>query len=287
MTTQLLKSPASLKNSTIAFIGGGNMASSLIGGLISAGCDANNIRVSEPNDVQLDILCKHYHITPCDTNDDAVNGADVVVFAVKPQVLNTVCKQLCPSLQQHKPLILSIAAGVCETNIQQWVGGNLAIVRTMPNTPALIQTGASGLYANQFVNDLQHSLAESIMRAVGITHWVSDEQQMNAITAISGSGPAYFFYFMESMQKSAIALGLDAECARLFTLQTALGAAKMALESSESCHDLRKKVTSPGGTTEQAIQSFDTNKLADTVDQAVNAAYQKSIQLGELLGKNI
>lgn len=284
MTTPLLKSPETLKNSTIAFIGGGNMASSLIGGLINAGCDATKIYVSEPDETQMNKLCSTYHIQPCSDNEQGLKLATLVVFAVKPQLIQEISQEISNTMQQCKPLLISIAAGVRESHIQKWLGGNIPIVRTMPNTPALIQTGATGLYANDFVEPYQKELAESVMRAVGITHWVNEEQHLDSITAISGSGPAYFFYFMEAIQKKAISLGLSPEGARLLTLQTAFGAAKLAMESVEDCHVLRERVTSPGGTTEKAINSFEEAGLQEIIDNAINAAYERSVELGEIYG---
>jgi pyrroline-5-carboxylate reductase len=223
----------------------------------------------------------------CDTND-ALLAADVIVLAVKPQQLQQVCEALAPKLQQQTqpPLFVSIAAGITTDTLARWLGADYAIVRTMPNTPALIQTGATGLFANAQVTPAQHEQAEQILRSAGITLWVDQESQLDSVTALSGSGPAYFFLFMEAMVSAGEKLGLDPETAELLTLQTALGAAKMALESDVTLAELRARVTSPNGTTERAIQSFQTAQLEQTVAQAMHAAHQRAQQLAQELGGN-
>jgi len=205
-------------------------------------------------------------------------------LAVKPQILESVCQQLSATLQAKRPLVISIAAGVRSTDIDYWLGGNMAIVRTMPNTPALIRSGATGLFANNAVNDAQKEQAEHILRAAGITVWVPNETDLDIVTAISGSGPAYYFLFMEAMQQAGQKLGLDEPTARLLTIQTAFGAAKMALESPDDCATLRQKVTSPNGTTEKAIQSFESHQLRETIEEAMKAAKDRAISLANELG---
>jgi pyrroline-5-carboxylate reductase len=273
-----------MENSKITFIGGGNMALSLIGGLVSGNCPGGNISVSDPDSERLKLLQDQFGVkTFVADNCNAVVDADIVLLAVKPQQLAAVATEIASSLT-NKSLLISIAAGVREPDLQRWLGGGHAIVRTMPNTPSLLQSGATALYANSEVTENQRNLAESIMRAVGVTAWLDDESQLDAVTAISGSGPAYFFLLMEAMERTGVELGLSAESARLLTLQTAFGAAKMALELPKSSSELRQQVTSPGGTTEQAILTFQQGEFENLVKDAVSAAHKRSIELGDILG---
>ncbi len=261
------------------------MASSLIGGLIADGCPSGNLWVTDTNQEKLDYLSSRFSINTTVDNNEAVAKSDVVVLCVKPQIMHEVTTNIADVVQNKKPLVISVAAGIRESNLQTWLGGNIAIVRVMPNTPALIQTGASGLYANANVSDDQRSLAENILRAVGLALWLDDENMMDIVTALSGSGPAYFFYVMEAMERAAIDLGLEKKTAHLLTLQTALGAAKMALESSEDVAELRRCVTSPGGTTEQAINALQSGGLekifADAITAAANRSKELAIEFGE------
>lgn len=270
---------------TLAFIGGGNMARSLIGGLVADQFDADHIWVSDPHAEGLDRLRAEFGIHTTSSNTEAVQQADVVVLAVKPQVLREMAYGITEVIQSKKPLVISIAAGVREADINRWLGDNLAIVRTMPNTPALVKSGATALYANPQVDDRQHELAETVMRSVGVTLWVDREEQLDAVTALSGSGPAYFFLFMEHLEKAARELGLPADAAHLLTLETALGAARMALSSKEGVTELRQRVTSPGGTTEKALEQFQAGKLDALVQKALNAACERSRELADILGK--
>jgi len=273
-------------HTTIAFIGAGNMAAALIGGLIADGTNPQHIIASDPDPAKCQALAEGSGIRVTQDNRQAVSGADVVVLAVKPQVLQRVSESLRDTVQAHKPLLVSIAAGVRSDTLDSWLGGNTALVRTMPNTPAMLQSGATALFANAQVEDEQRNLAESIMRAVGLTQWVDDEALMDAVTAVSGSGPAYFFLVMEAMQDAAQQLGLDAESARLLTLQTALGAARMAIESSDDPATLRAKVTSPGGTTERAIRSLESDQLREIFARALSAARDRSVELSQLLAND-
>jgi pyrroline-5-carboxylate reductase len=273
------------KQTAISFIGGGNMAASLIAGLIANGHQPERIRVSDPNAEALDALARH-GIKPCASNIDAVTDAEVVVLAVKPQVMAKVARELAAAIQTGKPLVLSIAAGVREADLITWLGGDVALVRTMPNTPAMIQAGATGLHASAQVSPEQASLAESILRAVGLIQWVEDESMLDIVTALSGSGPAYFFLLMESLEQAAVDQGLPRDAARLLTLQTALGAARMALESEDSAEVLRKKVTSPGGTTEQAIKTLEEGDFSNLLGRALGNARQRSEQLSQLMNEH-
>lgn len=271
-------------NAFICFIGAGNMAQSLIGGLIASGYDKQNIIATDPTAEQRDLVTQTFGIQCLADNSEAINKADIVVLAVKPQIFENVSKTIQTSIKQKKPLVISVAAGIRTSDINSWLGSNNSIVRSMPNTPALIQTGASGLYANDAVSEEQRSQAEHIMRAAGITVWVKEESQLDVVTALSGSGPAYYFMFMEAMEKTATELGLDAQTAHLLTIQTALGAAKMALESHQDCQTLRQNVTSPNGTTERAIQSFEKSGLPNMVEKAMKAAQTRAQELADELG---
>jgi len=275
-----------MQNITIGFIGAGHMASSLIGGLITAEHPAEKIWASEPLTEKLAELQKKFpgvHFVA--DNKTVAEQAQVLIFAVKPQILKDVAVELAPIIAAKQPLIISIAAGVREPDLRKWLGEQTAIVRCMPNTPALIQSGATALYANAKVTATQKNIAESILRAVGVTVWMDEEHQLDAVTALSGSGPAYFFLVIEALEQAAIAMGLSAETAHLLTLQTALGSTKMALESNQSAAELRQQVTSPGGTTEQAIQTLEKGNLRTLFAQALAAAEQRAQELGQLFSK--
>ncbi len=265
----------------IGFIGGGNMASSLISGLIASGHSPQDLWVSDINQDALKVLAKNLNVNTSTNNDEIINAVDVVVLAVKPQILSTVAKNATPSIQQKQPLVVSIAAGISQQSLSQWLGNNIAIVRCMPNTPALVLTGATALHANAQVTAEQHDLAENIMRSVGIALWVNDESELDVVTAVSGSGPAYYFLLMEAMEKAAIEMGMNEVTARLLVQQTALGAAKIALESSESPEQLRKRVTSPGGTTQQALETFEEGGFTALVSKALHAARDRSIEMSK------
>ena len=268
----------------IGFIGGGNMARSLIGGLIKGGDKCSNISVSDPSAEKLAELASTFGINTATDNQSLAESVDILVLAVKPQIMREIAEEIAPQVRTAKPLLISIAAGVREKDINRWVGGGAAIVRTMPNTPALVQSGATALYANEEVTPEQKDQAESVLRAVGITLWVSDETKLDTVTALSGSGPAYFFLIMEILEAAAIELGLDANDARLLTLETAFGASKMALSSGESPADLRNRVTSPGGTTEAALNVFANNNLGAIFKDALEAAQARGLELGKQLG---
>jgi len=270
-------------NKTITFIGAGNMALSLIKGLIASGYDKNNIIATDPKKEQRDYITQSIGIHCFESNSEAAAQSEIVVLAVKPQILNQVCTEINHTVQTKQPLIISIAAGVRSSDINQWLGGQTAIVRCMPNTPSMIQAGATGLVANQRVSDEQKSNAENILRAVGVSVWVNTDEDIDSVTALSGSGPAYYFLFMEAMQDAAKQMGLSESAAKLLTIQTAFGAAKMALESPYDCATLRQKVTSPNGTTEQAIQSFEDNNLRKVVEQAMLAAKNRAKSLADEL----
>lgn len=259
------------------------MASALFGGLIGGGYDPANIVATDTNPACLE-RASRLGITTTDDNVRALQGADVVVLAVKPQVLKAVLEPLRPQLQVQHPLLISIAAGIDLQSLQNWGGADLPIVRCMPNTPALVATGATGLYANAHVSPAQRELAQAILGAVGSTLWLDYEQQLDAVTAVSGSGPAYFFLVMEAMQEAAEALGLDPEAAAALTLQTALGAARMAIDSDVDVAELRRRVTSPGGTTEQALLTFEQGGLKQLFCEAMTNCARRSAALARELG---
>ncbi len=269
---------------TIGFIGGGNMARSLIGGLVRAGYPADALSVADPNESIRTALESDFGIDATADNQQIADQCDVVVLAVKPQVLKEVATRLRTGHRQHQ-LILTVAAGIRTSSLGSWLGNDTPIVRAMPNTPALVQSGATALFATPQVNEAQRDLAESIMRAAGLVQWVEDENQMDAVTALSGSGPAYLFLVMEAMEKAGQELGLAAETARLLTLQTAFGAAKLALEIEEDPAVLRQNVTSPGGTTERAIQVLQQEGLEDIFNKALRAARDRAQELADQLGK--
>ncbi len=273
-----------LDQQTIGFIGGGNMAQAIMGGLINAGFAADHLWISDPDHAKLTEFSNRTGVKIANDNEALVTHAEVVVLAVKPQVMADVLKPLAASIQRQQPLLISVAAGIPIQLIQAWTDADAAVVRVMPNTPALVRAGASGLYAAEGVSEAHRSLAESIMRAVGVVVWVDNEYLIDSVTAVSGSGPAYFFYLMEVLAEAGIKQGLSEDQARLLSIETAFGAAKLALESDYSAAELRRRVTSPGGTTEAAIAQMQQQGFSVMVDKAVAAAVQRSAELAQLAG---
>ncbi|MGE8537864.1 MAG: pyrroline-5-carboxylate reductase [Acinetobacter sp.] len=269
-------------NCNISFIGGGNMAQALIGGLISRGMPTTRITVSDPVE-QVRALLAEKEINVTDDNIAAIKNADIVVFAVKPQVLAQVLQPL-KGLVSDK-LIISIVAGAEIATLASLLGTE-RIVRVMPNTPALVQTGAHGLYAHEYVASSDRDLASQVLASTGLTIWVNSEAQIDAVTAVSGSGPAYFFYMMESMIRAGKNLGLDEKVATALTLQTALGAAQMAITSSNTPAELRKNVTSPNGTTQAALEVFDRAQISQNIQAALAAAQKRSQELAQELSES-
>ncbi len=259
------------------------MANSIIGGLMAKGFPAANIRVSDPFVESREKLEKAFGIKAFSDNHAAIANTDVIVLAVKPQVMEQVCTDLNQYLS-HQPMVISIAAGIDIRSLDQWLQNNLAIVRCMPNTPALVQAGASGLYANNSTSKPQRQIAEDILSAVGIVQWLDSEQLIDPVTAVSGSGPAYYFLMMEAMIDAGVAQGLSREVASELTLQTALGAAKLAQSSDVDVAELRRRVTSPNGTTEKAILSFENNELRSIVAQAMQACSDRATEMATELG---
>lgn len=261
------------------------MSRSLIGGLIANDVKPGQLTATDPDKGQREAIAKQFDISTLENNNDAVAKADVILLAVKPQVMHEVVSGMAEAIKGTSKLVISIAAGVRLGSIMQWLNDSAAVIRVMPNTPALIQAGAAALYANEHATDTQKNTAEAMMRSVGTAIWLDSEEQMDAVTALSGSGPAYFFYFMETMEKAAIEMGLSEEHARLLTIETAVGASKMALLSSSDPATLRKQVTSPGGTTEQALNTFIQGKMDELVKKAMEAAKQRSIELSQSFGQ--
>jgi len=272
-----------MNDTTIGFIGGGNMARALIGGLLAAGVEPASISVSDPDTASRDGLARLGVQAHAD-NQAVVDRCQVVVLAVKPQLMKPVLTALQPGKVAGQ-FFLSIAAGIRTASLNAWLGDQVPVVRAMPNTPALVQSAATALYATPRVADAQKDQAESVMRAAGLVLWLDEETQMDAVTALSGSGPAYFFYVMEAMEKAGTALGLPHETARLLSIQTAFGAARLALEIEEEPALLRENVTSPGGTTEQAIRVLQQGGLEKLFAQAMTAARDRAVELADELGQ--
>lgn len=266
---------------SITFIGGGNMARSLIGGLIAAGKAPEKIRVAEPVEAVRQTLAADFSVQVFAENADAVAGSGIWLLAVKPQAMKALCQSLAAQAQAQKPLLVSVAAGITSEQISTWLGGGLAVVRTMPNTPALLGAGVTGLYANPYVSESQKQAAQALLQGAGATVWIADEALMDAVTAVSGSGPAYVFLLAEAMQAAGEAEGLDAEAARTLTIQTLLGAARMLTHDDTPAAELRRRVTSPGGTTQAAIESFEADDFRAIVARAIHAARQRGIELAK------
>ncbi|MQA41013.1 pyrroline-5-carboxylate reductase [Rugamonas aquatica] len=269
----------------IAFIGGGNMASALIAGLANKLTAGANIHVADPNADALTRLHQQFGVTTANGADAAVSSADVIVLAVKPQSMREVAAQLLPLIDPAKqPLIVSIAAGIRGADLSRWLGGYGAIVRCMPNTPALIGMGITGMAATAGVSAAQKKAADDILRAVGPTVWLDDESQIDAVTAVSGSGPAYVFYFIEAMQQAALDMGLNAEQGRQLALATFAGASQLAVQSSEPVSLLRERVTSKGGTTYAALTSMEQSGVKSAIITAMKAAAHRGKEMGDELG---
>lgn len=268
----------------ISFVGGGNMAAALIGGLLGKGHSAAGIRVIELQAEARARLTAQFGVACVDSVAAAAQLGEVVVLAVKPQQMRAAALALQPRLARE--LVISIAAGIRLADLSRWLGGYATLVRCMPNTPALVGAGISGLYASAAVDSAQRALAEAILGAVGATLWVQEEAQLDPVTAISGSGPAYVFYFIEALQQAATDLGFSADEARRLALDTFAGAVKLAAGSSEDAAVLRARVTSKGGTTERALKSMETDRVKEAIVRAVRAAAERSRELGDEFGKN-
>jgi pyrroline-5-carboxylate reductase len=274
-----------MRQATIGFIGGGNMARSMVSGLVNSGFNAKKIWICDKSQEKLDAFQQAYGVFGCKDQIELVENCSVIILAVKPQALPSVVEVVGKQIKRQQPLVLSICAGVDMQQLSQWFGEKTAIVRAMPNTPALLQCGASGMYANEHLAEQQKSLTEHIMRASGVAVWVKEEAQMDVVGALSGSGPAYFFLMMEIMSDVAIKLGLNEKQAKLLTTQTAYGAARMALESPDSVEKLRLKVTSKGGITEAAVSTLEKSGIRDMMEQAMLNNVKRGKALSELFSQ--
>ncbi|SHF31642.1 pyrroline-5-carboxylate reductase [Modicisalibacter ilicicola DSM 19980] len=271
--------------SKVTFIGAGNMASAIFGGMIDGGYPADAITATSPNDDALVQLRDRYGIHASSDNNAAVAEANVVVLAVKPDIMRDVCLDLRDSIQARQPLIVSVAAGLTADTLDEWLGGGLPIIRCMPNTPSLVGAGASGLYANPRVSDDQRQLTTTLLEAIGLVEWVDDEALLEAVTAISGSGPAYFFLMFEALIEAGKQLGLPADSAHRLALQTGFGAAKMAQQSEHDPARLKRNVMSPGGTTERAIHVLEDGGLRELFENATQACAARARELSEEIGE--
>lgn len=266
-------------DSTIAFLGGGNMARSLIGGLAARGTDTATIRVAEPVQTLRQALATDFGVQAFADAATAVQGAGLWVLAVKPQVMRQVCESVAALAQVTRPLVVSIAAGIPVARLQEWLGGGLPVVRCMPNTPALLGAGVTGLFADTGVDAAQRARADAVLASAGPTVWIEREPLMDAVTAVSGSGPAYVFLLAEALQAAAEAEGLSTDAARTLVVQTVLGAGRMLAEGTEPAAELRRRVTSPGGTTQAALETFQAGGFEALVARAVHAARLRGAEL--------
>ena len=270
----------------VTFIGAGNMAGAIIGGMIDSGFSADAITATSPDDSMLAPLRERLGIHTSTDNAAAVAEADVVVLAVKPQIMRQVCEGMRDAVQARRPLIVSVAAGLPAETLERWLGGDLPLVRCMPNTPSLVGAGAAGLYANPRVSEAQRELATELLEAVGLVEWVEEEGLLEAVTAVSGSAPAYFFLMFEAMEEAGARLGLPADTARRLAMQTAFGAARMAMDSDQPPGELKRNVMSPGGTTERAISHFEDAGMRRIVADAMDACAARAREMAEELGKH-
>jgi len=271
---------------TIGFIGAGNMASALIGGMIERGREPERVMTFDPDTGKTKQLQERFGIRVPEDNASLLQECDVVVLAVKPQVMRDVLSPLAGHLPDPAPLIVSVAAGIRIDSIEKWLGRRLAVIRVMPNTPSLVGTGAAGLFANDLVSADQRSMTETLIQSVGVTAWVEDEKQLDTVTGIAGSGPAYFMFFMEAMVDAAAARGLDRDTANTLVVQTCRGAAELARQSPESLEQLRINVTSPGGTTERALQTMQEAGIDEIIRAAVDAAADRADELATTLAED-
>ncbi|MDX1480876.1 MAG: pyrroline-5-carboxylate reductase [Woeseiaceae bacterium] len=267
-------------NRQVGFIGGGNMARAIAGGLLRGGMHATRLCVSEPLDSQQERLRRElYGVQITSDNTVAARQSDVLLFAVKPQILESVCGEVADAVQTSKPLIVSIAAGARIGDIERWLGGNLSIVRVMPNQPALIDMGIAALFANERTGAEARSLAEAILSAVGHVVWVESEEDMDAVTALSGTGPAYFYLLIDVMIRCAVDYGLDEPTARALAVETARGASALAAAETESMSAMIDRVRSPGGTTQAAFEFLDARDVRGIFSRAIEAARQRAVEL--------
>lgn len=271
-----------MKNHKISFVGGGNMTRAIAGGLIESGFPAGDILISEPNEAARSTLCELLPGTLISDNNETVStAADCIVLAVKPQVLARVCREIEKTVQTTGSLIISIAAGVRSDDIDAWLGGGLSVVRVMPNQPALLRLGVSGMYANDRVSSVELDRATEIVAAIGSVVHVSREADIDTITAVSGSGPAYFFVLIDILINTAIELGLDDASAQTLAIETATGAAALAAAEAETMDNLIARVRSPGGTTAAALDCLEADQVRAIFARAVTAARDRAVVLAD------
>ena len=275
------------KQDSIAFIGGGNMARAIVGGLIDGNYPAEDLLIAEPAIEQRAVLARELPgVTVRASNTEVAGRADTIVLAVKPQVMRSVCTDLAATVQKSKPLVVSVAAGIRSDDIDAWLGGGLAVVRVMPNQPALLRLGATGLFANSRTSDEQRARAKRILSAVGHVVTVSSDAGIDAVTAISGTGPAYFYLLIDMMIRSAQEFGLDGQAARILTIETAKGAAAIADAEDETMESLIERVRSPGGTTTAAFESLEGDHVRDIFARAFEAARRRAVELADAANKD-
>ncbi len=269
-------------NTKVGLIGGGNMGRAIAGGLLRGGMHATDLMIAEPLSAQCDLLRKElYGIMVTEENQTVAATVDILLFSVKPQILKPVCENLAEVVQQSRPLIMSIAAGPTIEDIDQWLGGGLSIVRVMPNQPALIDQGISALFANDRTDESGRDMAEKIMTAVGQVVWLDSESKMNAVTAVSGTGPSYFYLLIDCMIDAGIKFGIDPEIARTLAVETARGATSLASAETESMSSLIERVRSPGGTTTAAFECLDTADVRGIFAAAIDAAERRAAALAK------
>jgi len=270
----------------VGLIGGGNMARAIAGGLLRGGMHATDVMIAEPRPEQCDLLRKElYGALVTEDNKRVAKSAEVLLFAVKPQILKPVCEGLVEEVQVSRPLIMSIAAGPKIDDIDAWLGGGLSVVRVMPNQPALIDQGISALFANERTSDAHKALAEKIMTAVGHAVWIDAESKMDAVTAVSGTGPSYFYLLIDVMIESALKFGIDPDTARVLAVETARGATALAAAETESMASLIDRVRSPGGTTTAAFEYLEAKDARGIFSRAIDAAEERAAELAELATK--
>ncbi|HLV78442.1 MAG TPA: pyrroline-5-carboxylate reductase [Marinobacter sp.] len=270
-------------SSTISFIGAGNMASAIIGGMLDNGYEAAHIWVSAPNESHLEALGKRFGVNTTTDNHHCAQQADIVVLAVKPQVMAGVCRDIADIVQKTRPVMVSIAAGLPSATLNHWLGGGLPLIRVMPNTPSLVGKGAAGLYANAATTAGQKTSVQSVFESIGSALWVEDEDMLHGVTALSGSGPAYFFLMLEALEAAATKTGMAPATARALAIQTMAGAAEMAGRSDQDPAQLKRNVMSPGGTTERAVNTFENGGLRELVSDAFTAAFDRSREMAKEL----
>jgi pyrroline-5-carboxylate reductase len=275
-----------MKKAKIGFLGGGNIARSLIAGLIQDGIDPSTLLVADRHPEKLAHLSAQFRVAIFNDPSEVVERADVLILAIKPINMESLCRDLRPLLTNRRPIVISLATGIRIHDLTVWLGQSLPIIRAMPNTPAMLQASATGLFANEETSTGEREIAEKIMRSVGITAWLEKEEDIESIIAIAGSAPAYYFRIMELMQEIGEDMGLSAEIAQLFITQTLFGAGKMALESSKPLSELRAQVTSKGGTTFAALKAFEEGGLKELLHQALYAARNRGFEIAEEFGVN-